>query len=334
MSLKRQLATATANNSEWDENMKTRFVVVGDLHLNHKPPSSRKDDFTASMEAKIGYVCDWCVSHGVKNVFFLGDVFNSPRQPIWFLNRCIAMFGRFGKNGIHAYSIVGNHDIFFGKLDTLEKTPIQTMFESGALIHADRCELGNVCVDLYDYPEILKKAPQDGKYHVCLAHRYYEFELSEETLRKDDLDELGYSAYVFGHDHQPYENVNNGWELVRCGSLSRGTANAYNRKRKPMFVCLEIDDSPWSLATISVTPDSLPPEDVFVELEEKKSFLSSEEEKDRFQKVVESMKSIGNGSSCISSLLSAMEMSDEARRLLGMYLAEGGIVDENSNSCL
>ena len=71
---------------------------------------------------------------------------------------------------------------------------------------------------------------------MCIAHRFYNYNLSEYTLHDKNIEFLDYDLYVLGHDHVCYPNEEfKGKVIQRPGSLMRGTSHSYNLTREPSF---------------------------------------------------------------------------------------------------
>ena len=298
-----------------------KFAVIGDTHLSCKCPVNRIDDYPVAILNKLEHIRKILVSKDIKVCIILGDVFNTVRQNLSYINKCIEVFSSFGKSGISLYSIVGNHDILNERMDSLERTPLQTMFAADVIRHLDHLSFQKFDITGVDYPDIIPPANTEDreKRHYCIAHRYYNFELSDLSLHAEDLDALGYDCYVFGHDHEPYPcEKGNGWCLYRIGSLSRGTANKSNRERKPVFGIINGETGDIELIEIPCENGA----SVFAE----KTFVEHKKEaKSVFCEVIDTIDKLGKGEDDdIFQYVQKLDVNKEVRELIEIYLKCGG----------
>ena len=241
-----------------------QIAIVGDAHLNSTKPISRLDDYPETCLRKISEIGIHCVRKGIEHIVLLGDVWHKNQQSITYINKVIKLFDKLRRDGLKVHSIIGNHELSFEKIENLERSPLQTMFVSGVLNHLKTLDLGEVVLHGFDYPEELTKAPDNGKYNVCVAHRFYNYNLSEYTLREKHVKHLGYSAMLLGHDHQIYDPLRVGETLIiRPGSLMRGTTHSYNLTREPSFDILKVDRETYREIVETITIPHLPAREVF-----------------------------------------------------------------------
>lgn len=304
-----------------------RVAIVGDPHFNYKAPSSRIDDYESTVFEKFDFIRRTCAELGIKQVFLLGDVFHSPRQPLFFVNKVLNLFVQYKESGLDVFSIVGNHDIISEKMESIPKTPLQTLFVAGvvnSLGEGRVVEDGDVCIHGFDYPEVIEKNENKDKYNVCMAHRYYELELSDFSLYKDNLDFLNYDCYIFGHDHEPYDIKREGkWSLIRPGTPVRGTAAKYNKERQPSFSIVTFKDGTVEEERVPIpcSPGNL----VFSErvFAPKKK---QEESADIFRSVVKKMQTHTQRKDDVYSYLDSMTLETETKKMIEMYLSEAGFI--------
>lgn len=206
----------------------SKIMFVGDLHLNYQTPSSRKDVYPQTILEKVKAVAKLAKENAVDDVVLLGDVFHQRYQPYSYMMKCFLAFREFEKP---PYSIIGNHDLIFERIESFEESPLNFLFMTGVVKHLTELNYGDVVVKGFDYTTPIK-AKEGDKYTICVAHQYYNTPLYKYYITPVQALELGYNAYVLGHDHTVYDNVvNDKFTLVRCGSLSRGTAHSSNLMR-------------------------------------------------------------------------------------------------------
>ena len=206
-----------------------KILFVGDVHLSDRTPQSRKDNYPQTILEKIVAIAKLAEEKNIDDVVFLGDMFNQRYQTYSYMMRCYKAFSAFKKP---PYTIIGNHDIVFERIETLEESPLNFLFMTGIVKHLDKLEYGDVVIKGFDYTSPITKNEDTNHYMVCVAHQYYNTPLYKSYIKPEDALSLNYQAYVLGHDHSVYDNISNDkFTIVRPGSLSRGTAHSANLLR-------------------------------------------------------------------------------------------------------
>lgn len=207
----------------------SKIMFVGDLHLNYQTPSSRKDVYPQTMLEKVKAVAKLAEENEVDDVILLGDVFHQRYQPYSYMMKCFMAFKEFKKP---PYSIIGNHDLIFERIESFDESPLNFLFMTGVVKHLTELEYGDVLVKGFDYTTPISPNEVTDKYTICVAHQYYNTPLYKYYISPTDALSLSYNSYVLGHDHTVYDNVTNDkFNVIRCGSLSRGTAHSSNLMR-------------------------------------------------------------------------------------------------------
>lgn len=222
--------------------MASCICFVGDLHLKCKSPISRRDDYPAVILSKLESLINTAKSFNCDKIMLLGDVFDSHITTLPYLAKVINTFRKISDSGIDVYTIVGNHDIKNNRMDSLDSSALGILISTGYLKLAPRnLTIDDTSFNCFHYPEELTNN-NESCYSVCVAHRYYEFGLSWDSLTSEDLKSLNYDAMILGHYHVPCDTLSiEDTLLYRPGSLSRSTSEPYNKLRTPrvlMFNCL------------------------------------------------------------------------------------------------
>lgn len=216
---------------------------LGDIHADSAQPASRIDDYPSTVLKKLLSVRDICCESNIKHLVLLGDVFNKISMPNEMINRVGKTFQSFKENGIEVYSLVGNHDLSRNTIDTLEKSPLSILFNFGVIkhIHVGRRVVINkkTLITGLDYTDELVKGNEKASVNILCAHRFYQNDLDDANISFEDVRNLGYDAIVLGHDHVQYPILREGHtDIVRPGSLTRGTSHDYNFFQTPIFYAL------------------------------------------------------------------------------------------------
>lgn len=218
------------------------IIFVGDLHLKGSSPISRVDDYPTVILNKLESLINTAKSFSCDKIMLLGDVFDSHITTLPYLAKVINTFRKISDAGIDVYTIVGNHDIKNNRMDSLDSSALGILISTGYLKLAPRnLIIDDTLFNCFHYPEELTNN-NESCYSVCVAHRYYEFGLSWDSLTSEDLKSLNYDAMILGHYHVPCDTLSiEDTVLYRPGSLSRSTSEPYNKLRTPrvlVFNCL------------------------------------------------------------------------------------------------
>ena len=218
------------------------IIFVGDLHLKGSSPISRVDDYPTVILNKLESLINTAKSFSCDKIMLLGDVFDSHITTLPYLAKVINTFRKISDAGIDVYTIVGNHDIKNNRMDSLDSSALGILISTGYLKLAPRnLTIDDTSFNCFHYPEELTNN-NESRYSVCVAHRYYEFGLSWDSLTSEDLKSLNYDAMILGHYHVPCDTLSiEDTMLYRPGSLSRSTSEPYNKLRTPrvlVFNCL------------------------------------------------------------------------------------------------
>lgn len=289
------------------------IFVIGDTHLKAQSPVSRVDNFPMAILAKLEYLSNIANSYNCNTFMLLGDVFDSPVTTLPYLAAVINTFKKISKNGITVYTIVGNHDIKNNRLDSLDSTALGILISTGYVKLAPReLKIDNTLFKCYSYPEELEPKTTN-EYEVCIAHRYYDFNLANDSLHEDDLKKLGYDAMILGHLHNPCETITVGkTTLYRPGSLSRNTSEPYNKLRTPRVLLYNCN----KCKAIYVEVSCAPAEDVFVKQSDEND-ISSFSMKDLIQFITTSYSSADMD---VREYFSKIEIPYECREKIAKYL--------------
>lgn len=283
------------------------------MRLNYQTPQSRKDVYPQTMLEKIKTIAHIANEQNIDDVVFLGDMFHQRYQPYSYMMKCFMAFKEFKKP---PYSIIGNHDIIFERIDTFEESPLNFLFMTGVVKHLDTLEYGDVILKGFDYTTPITQNEINDKYVVCVAHQYYNTPLYKHYIKPEDALGLSYPAYILGHDHTVYDDVSNDkFKIIRPGSLSRGTAHSQNLIRDVYGVIFDTITKTFTRITIPAQNA----EDVFKEIKYvEKSLETSVDE------IIDKM-DFSSNMSIYDMLDDAKEVPKEVISLIIQYLEANGI---------
>jgi len=232
-----------------------RVMFIGDIHLCHAAPSSRRDDYASVMLGKIDNLRKIAKKMQVDIAITSGDLFHTKTQPAMYVVECIHRFKKWQDDNIPFYTVVGNHDIMYANTNTLDKVPLGLLFSSGTMKRLGtitvRLENKTVFFRACDYamkPHIPDKVSEQGQGWVkfLCGHNFIPpqpyYISPDECYTEEELKSCDYDAFLMGHDHMVFPDVDyHGKKLIRPGALSRGSKHVTNRARPVCFSIIDVD---------------------------------------------------------------------------------------------
>lgn len=243
----------------------SKIMFIGDVHLNNKAPASRKEEpeeYRDLILSKLDYCFNYSVGHDIQNVIIEGDIFNSSKDTDpSYVNKFYSLLKSYSDK-INIYSIIGNHDLYYNNYNDFNKTTLFQCFITGMLKPLDEIHIGPVTVKGIDYSKdfvAVSNLKQKGDYNIMVAHCFYENErfggTGNDNLTDEKCNNLGYTAYVLGHDHTPYDKVvKKDYVVIRTGALMRGTSKTCNLYRKVNVAVFDISTFTWSEVEVPTKP--------------------------------------------------------------------------------
>lgn len=298
-------------------------VFVGDPHLHAGQLRCRRDVYPETCLAKLDQVYDLAEEHRARAVVLLGDVFHQRDQPIAYLSQVVALFARRRAQGFRTFSLLGNHDLAYRRLDSEASSPLGVLFRAGVVEPLGELRVKGLdrIVRGFHFTEPLEPAPCSDM--IACAHLFYENSLvPEESLTGDQVAELGYATWVLGHDHAAYKIKQVGEATVRRpGSLTRGTSHTYNLQRRVAIDVVKAGGE-WVRVPLAVqSVDEVFCREVFEAAPEGKFELDGRQ----FDELVSSLQGQRVGES-VFDLLDRSNAPEKIRILVGNYLTRIGVL--------
>ena len=307
-------------------------MFIGDVHLYSQCPGSRKDTnpaYPMYVLDKLTMCADICRERGVDKMIYLGDLFNSPSLSLGtYLGTCWNHL--LGLN-IEQQTITGNHEIPYYNEKSFEGTVLDITYKTGIVKHLEKLELDNdVVIHGLDFGKSFEPIEKDGKYHICVAHAFYENDFygrGVDNLKASDAAKLGYDAYVLGHDHTPYAPViENNYKVIRPGSLTRGTSKTCNLYRKVNVVIFDTIFKTFEEVEVPVKPG--------IEVFKERKFIEKQQEEINLDKIIHNLYAPEKNSiykiikaDVEPAKLSMKDKYDGVINLITKYLESHGIYD-------
>lgn len=226
-----EISNIEANlNFDLGEIKDLKVAFVGDVHLWHSVPSSRKDNYPETMLSKLEFI----FKKNYDIIFFLGDIFHTPIVSQFYLNRVIELFETYPD--VMKFEIVGNHDLMYNNPKHLRKCSLFNLHVSGVCSLFEIVKVKSGDDNLYFHATLLdafkNPHPVEGGKNFLLGHYFYEFDHEDYVLKATDVPK-DFNYVILGHDHciyPPLEQEN--FIVLRPGGLSRNTSLKYNVVRE------------------------------------------------------------------------------------------------------
>ena len=257
-----------------------RFLLVPDVHLADKPPSSCTESYTDDLFTLLAEAATFAVH--CEAVIFAGDVFHSKapsRTSHKLVMRTIAALRGFGKP---VYVVPGNHDLQNDRLDSLHIfQPLGVIIASGAAQLLDGWMItpgGRSLMPVYGMPW-LQHWTDEAVSETLAGYREADIpglvvthaplyppgqELKWEHYPAQNFaDAMVQGSCFYGHVHEPhgvYQVLNSAGtaapEFCNNGALSRGSLHEYNMERQVGVTIWDSETSNFEFVPLHARPAS------------------------------------------------------------------------------
>ena len=107
-----------------------RLLATGDLHYRSTSPRARTDDFRAALEKKLLEVFDLARRDGCLGIIIPGDIVDTPGIALpTLVELCLLL----AQSPCPIYTVPGNHDLWGGSPDTVDRTPYGALARFGLI---------------------------------------------------------------------------------------------------------------------------------------------------------------------------------------------------------
>ena len=246
-----------------------KVLYATDIHLKDTPPISRTDDYAEALFEKLEKIRKICVKLEAEAFIMGGDVFDvkdSKKVSHYLVRRCLEVFREFP---CPVYSIVGNHDIKYDRLDTVYEQPLGVLFESGLVKRLSRIEVGSCEFIGVDYTSHNKTDVSSftfdkgaGRQVLVTHHNLFinktDF-FGEKAIPYSVLaEETNADAVLNGHIHFPQDGQYiveiGGKFFINPGALSRGSLSRDNLERPVHALLIDTEEFSFNLIDLKAKP--------------------------------------------------------------------------------
>ena len=249
--------------------MTNGFAVILDIHFGKKC-NIRLDNTEDVIEQKLTEILEYCLNNKVRYIIIAGDVFDNCSIDRKTFMKAYNIFKKFKDNGIHVFTIYGNHDEYRYNPEFRNNTPLKDLQDLEVITVIDSEDSIEVVDDyedttymIYGYPYVetdklkstrISYQERKSAYQVIIGHTFYdnEFMGGENNITDDDVESINCDYLILGHDHSYYEpeRVFN-TDVFRFGSLVRGTSSDNDLNRKVKFMHF-YGDGEWKEIVLDV----------------------------------------------------------------------------------
>lgn len=235
----------------------TEILLVGDIHISDKPPSSATDTYTDDIIAMLRWIGEEAQRRGVTTIVWAGDIFHFKQPSRTSHSTVLKMLGvvqYYRELGIELWIVIGNHDISNDVLETVyDKQPLGVLLHGGANElsgwHPTLPLLGVPWQQRWHHEGVVAEAfaewrddrtvPRRQEHSLAVTHAPIippadDKELYE-TLSVDEIAEsMAHAGYLYyGHIHEDHGIWEHGGvTFANMGALSRGSLTEYNVNRE------------------------------------------------------------------------------------------------------
>ena len=206
-------------------------LCVADLHLSHKPPTTRaaEEDWYAAQARPLAELRGLVEKYGCP-VICAGDVFEKWYAPPSIINFAIAHLPRM-------YGVPGQHDLPFHRYSDVKSSAYWTLVEAGVIENvAQMIEPGKPIwagpLVLHGFPfgfDVKPWTKKTRRLSVAVIHSYISTDQCSHPgapkmsrVKAWDLRLRGYATAVFGDNHLGFHDEKAGdCEVYNCGALIR-----------------------------------------------------------------------------------------------------------------
>lgn len=216
---------------EEDDGKRVIAVLVGDIHLSHRPPvlRSTEKDWYACMRRYLRELERVALTYDAP-ILVAGDVFDHWNAPAELINFALDHMPT-------CYAIPGQHDLPFHNYDSIKRSAYWTLVRAGRitdLAPGMEYTISNMACDevvVHPFPWKFPLGPNRSKraaLHLALCHAYvysskrnsYQNVSTSEHSHSRRLELSGFDVAVFGDNHKGF--LERGSTLIyNCGTAMR-----------------------------------------------------------------------------------------------------------------
>jgi DNA repair protein SbcD/Mre11 len=319
------------------------LIYRTDTHTCDRSPASWKADYPSEIWSNLEQIGRYAREHEVMAVVDGGDFFHvksatrNSHALVAKVSKISREYHRPVWGPIDTWGVIGNHDVKYNNLETIDEQPLGVLFSAGVFneLRDHVFEDGDLRVRVVGSSyspfrtledlKAIKKQPGDT-FLVAIVHQLAAEEppklvedfFGEPCFRYADLiSEDGPDVWCFGHWHRDQGVVEiSGKQFVNLGAVSRGALIRENIHRTPKVALL--DASPTGIRVLQLPLQVADPQDVF-DFDRKERQEKEETNIEQFVQVLQANAAFDPALS-IDGNLDSMNFAVEIRDLAREYL--------------
>lgn len=255
----------------------SKIAIVGDVHIASNV-SSRVDDYFNTCLNKIKEI-----SEENDSIIFLGDLFNTPTIQNNYFVELYNLFTYYKNKGKKFYSIIGNHDIYNEREESLYKSTLGLCEITGLIeiikpnmpISIGKYNFHTSYVNFNKAKEHIKTLKLNEN-DILLLHHFFDDQY--EGFTYEDIKDIGCKNIFLGHEHSPFPELRKVYKeftAYRSGSLLRNSSIQYNLERDIFYFVLEDEVKCYKLENVKSAKDIFTQQAYSQENLSKKIFLQN-----------------------------------------------------------
>jgi exonuclease SbcD len=313
-----------------------KLLFRTDVHVADHAPAAWKADYRAEILDCLKQIGKLAADIGAECVLDGGDFFHVKAASRTSHGLMVQVAEIHRDYPCPVYAVVGNHDISYNNIETIDRQPLGVLFAAGLFRPLDSVSMcGGVRIVGVPYSPTrtledltaIRKQPGD-RVLVAVVHalatenpdRSVDELFGEPVFRYSDLIMPdGPDVWMFGHWHrdQGAMRVKGKW-FVNPGSVSRGSLVQDNLTRVPKVAVIDVDEDTYEITVELVELNVLPADHVF-DLERKERL---EAESDEISNFVGKLRetALGDSTASIEDYLSTLDFAKDVRDTALEYL--------------
>lgn len=324
-----------------------RFLTSSDCHLTTKNPGFRKDNYRDAIFEKLEWQGKQAKKIGANAVIRIGDFFHDKMASRMTMET-LAISAKIHRDyPCETLSVIGNHDLSYNDLSTVDKQPLGVLYKAGIFGFADKIFTSGdfkvrivgvdymLNIEVEELQNLVRK--KDENITIAAVHLLAGMAPPEKIQsffkeRVFDYRDLVFEGcpdvYVFGHYHKDQGIVEHmGVQFVNLGAISRGALTFENLERKPKVSYMKVTPNGVSIEEMIVPHKDA--SEVF-DLELKERVTKYRISMDEFIQKYQAGKNIDSNASMQERIASLDKLPEDLRRIV-MELMEAGEKEADEN---
>lgn len=299
-----------------------KILFVGDPHFSSEQIPIRTDNYPETVLHKAEQTLELARKHAVDLYVLSGDFCHTKRFSVTYFNKLVSLFASYPD--IRKSCCIGNHDLTWGKPETIERSFLGSMFVSGLFEpRIGECSIETPDTFVLFVPYSVDGCPpvyvqQGNKKTVLVSHYLYNLPGFPDNLPMEYTEHFDY--ILLGHDHTPYPTTKcNKATVVRPGSLTRGSRDQTQLDREVHVALINTEADTVEYIPLQIRPSN----EVFniTRLNRERSLKSNSGLVGELSSTISVSENVN-----IVNLFNSLDLEDLVRENSLRWLRQGGLI--------